>query len=64
MFHLSMLQLQGCCTIFSYSMYSIGEGGAGGREHALLGRREEPSMREEWMEKINDVRSSVISFIF
>ena len=45
-------------TIFHFSMYSIGEGG-GGSSHPSLsvgGGKEEPSLREEWMEKIGDIR--------
>ena len=41
-------------------MYSIGEGGLGTSSHPPLSAggvgKEEPSMREEWMEKISDIR--------
>ena len=45
-------------TIFRYSMYSLqGEGQGVGVSHPSLAlRREEPSIKDEWMEKINDVR--------
>ena len=47
-------------TIFHFSMYSIGEGGLGTSSHPPLSAgavgKEEPSMREEWMEKISDIR--------
>ena len=40
-------------------MYSIGEGGSGSSHPTMSAGgvgREEPSMREEWMEKIGDIR--------
>eukprot|EP00092_Neocalanus_flemingeri_P041714 GFUD01045435.1.p2 GENE.GFUD01045435.1~~GFUD01045435.1.p2 ORF type:complete len:245 (-),score=109.38 GFUD01045435.1:332-1066(-) len=39
-------------------MYSIGEGGVGSIQPSLsaAGGKEEPSLREEWMEKIGDIR--------
>ena len=40
-------------------MYSIGEGGSGSSHPTLSAGgvgKEEPSMREEWMEKIGDIR--------
>jgi len=39
-------------------MYSIREGGAGSSQPSLSvgGGKEEPSLREEWMEKIGDIR--------
>ena len=43
-------------TIFRYSMYSLQGEGVGVSHPSLALRREEPSIKEEWMEKINDVR--------
>ena len=43
-------------TIFRYSMYSLQGEGQGASHPSLALRREEPSIKEEWMEKINDVR--------
>ena len=44
-------------------MYSIGEGGVGTSSHLPLSGgvvgKEEPSMREEWMEKISDIRYEI-----
>ena len=40
-------------------MYSIGEGGSGSSHPGLSAGgvgKEEPSMREEWLEKIGDIR--------
>ena len=44
-------------------MYSIGEGAIGSSLPSLsTGEgKEEPSLREEWMEKIGDIRFDMIS---
>ena len=46
-------------TIFNLSMYSIGEGGLGSSHPTMSAGgvgREEPSIREEWMQKIGNIR--------
>ena len=56
-----MLNLISDFGVFNIShpgMYSIGEGGSGSSHPPGLSAvgKEEPSMREEWLEKIGDIR--------
>ena len=52
---LPLFQISSGFTIFPYSsMYSLH--GEGISHPSLMTRREEPSIKDEWMEKINDIR--------